>query len=284
VQQTLKEDPHQIDSPNVTIATFAARSLRMLIARAENTARMILNLPATTRRLVLPLALALFVLIVIGLADSLFRQGQLMDFYVLAYMGMLVVYPYDEGRRYLLPVHPFLALYAFSGLEIAMRMLQAMVPVPALRSARAVAGVVTIVWLGILLTGLAEVRALAAANVSPDTSAFTNATTVEVARWVSANTRTDDVLMDDQEAILHRLTGRRTFRFPLSTDPAFLKDRVLGNGVDYIVVMNEKPYEYYNPSTVRRFGRLREENPALFEPVHHFASGTIYRVLPRAGR
>jgi hypothetical protein len=101
---------------------------------------------------------------------------------------------------------------------------------------------------------------------------------VEIADWVKANTRPSDVIMDDQYQILHRLTGRKTARFPLFTDPATITDRIHGDHVDYVVVLKEKPFEYYNPSTMRRFEAVRTLHPDSFVPVYSFDRGTVYRV------
>ena len=61
--------------------------------------------------------------------------------------------------------------------------------------------------------GLFKIGALARINLHPDPATFTNAATVQASDWVAQNTRASDVVMDDEYAIVHRLTKRRTGKF-----------------------------------------------------------------------
>ena len=230
----------------------------------------------------------LAVVVVLGFATSVLREGNLCDFYVLAYSGVLALYPYDEGTRYLLPIHPFLILYLIDGFGVVARAVKsaaASAEAPLItRAASLLPGVGMAALLAtIVAAGLFEVAALAAVNLQPDPRTFTNATTVKVSRWIIQNTDKNDVIMDDQAAIMYRLTGRKTFRFPLSTDVNFLRERVLASGVRFIVVLNERQYEYYRPSTMRRFEQLRSVDPRMFTPIYVFEQGIIYRVTLRHG-
>jgi hypothetical protein len=268
VQQVLKEDPHEIDSGKVSLTTLPRRTLHMLAIRVENMTRTLLNL----RRIPLgwknPLCLLLFVVVAAGWLTSLKTHSTPAHWYVLAYFAMLLVYPFDEGSRYLHPVQPFLALYAIAGLEALTNAVRPWWPL-ARRQLRLATAAVSV---SILVLGGQQIYAQSRIN------RFLNAATVTTADWITRNTPPDAVIMGDQYPILHRLTSRKTVRFPLSTDPRVLRSQITSAGVDFIIVLNERPYEYFSPSTMRRFATLRAEAPDSFVPVHVFESGTIYRV------
>jgi hypothetical protein len=127
--------------------------------------------------------------------------------------------------------------------------------------------------------GLFQQHGAALRNLHPEPGTFRHAPTVKVSNWIAQNTKESDIVMIDEYAILHRLTNRKTFRFPLTTDPGLLRERIIGNGVDFLVIFNEREYEYYIPSTTRRFETVRKLSPELFVSVHDFGEGVIYRVL-----
>jgi hypothetical protein len=276
-RQVLKEDPHRLDSPMVTVKTLPVRVFRMAVTRASNATMMVLNVPNLTLRKVAPLMLVLLGLVTVGFIASLIRSGALLEWYVLLYAGILLIYPYDEGMRYLYPIQPFLILYATRGIDVvhavfANRMPSLALRKPALLLAKGA------VFTGIIGMGLYQISILVRGNLHPDPSAFTNAHTIRSSNWILQNSTPGDVVMDDQDSIVYRLTGRRTFHFPLTTDPSVLRESISDNHVSLIVVPDERKYEYYDPSPAARFERLKRESPGLFVPVYRFDGGTIYRV------
>lgn len=127
-------------------------------------------------------------------------------------------------------------LYGLRGIELADAALKKVLP-PTLTLQPHLLGIVrTVLVVSLVSTGLYRVSVLAEQNLHPDQSSFTNASTVQVSRWIIDNPRPTDVIIDDQDAIVHRLTGRRTFHLPLSTDPFVLRDTVIANKVAFIVI------------------------------------------------
>ena len=86
--------------------------------------------------------------------------------------------------------------------------------------------------------------------------------------------------MDEQDAVLHRLTGRRTLHFPLTTNARTLRQAIVENRVRFVVVPVEKQYVYYSPSPARRFEDVKRLDPTRFKAAHVFDQGTIYEVVP----
>jgi len=283
-QQILKQDPHQIDSPRLSAADLPARVLRMGATRTINALRMVLNTPPIYLSWYNPIVIGFTTLVIIGLGMAIVRHPSVLEAYMVTYGGLLLLYPFDEGTRYLLPILPFLALYAADGIRTCYAWTKR-----ALGSARAwrrlafggdslLAATLALVYVAAALGGVVRIVTLAGVNLHPDPTQFTNIATMRVSDWLMQHSQATDVIMDDQWAILHRLTSRKTVRFPLTTDPATIAARIASDSVRYVVVLNEKPFEYYNPSTMRRFDRVRELHPDWFTSTHVFQDGTIYRV------
>lgn len=281
--QIVKSDPHQIDSPNITLVELPGRTVRMLRTRAVAATRTVLNLPVYLSGYN-PVTLAFLLVVGVGYIVSLSRERTVLDWYLLCYGGLLLLYPFDEGTRYLFPVQSFLALYAIDGVGILRRYgrragdARGGIVAATAGNERLLGAGMGVLVAGVLAAGGYGIWQQARQNLHPDPSQFVNARTVEVAAWVRQNTRPGDVIMNDQFAILHRLTGRRTVRFPLFTDPAVITDRLVGDSVDFVVVLKERPFEYYNPSTARRFETVLALHPGLFTPVYVFDQGTVYAV------
>jgi hypothetical protein len=66
-----------------------------------------------------PLVLIPLVLMALGLAESL-RRGQslLLGWYVIGYLGIYSLWPFEEGVRYVFPIFPFLFLFAWRGARL----------------------------------------------------------------------------------------------------------------------------------------------------------------------
>ena len=337
--QLLKKDPHQIDSPNMSVADLPSRLLSMADIRMQNAARMIFNLPSRTFTWLNPMLLLLLVVLVAGFVRALTIEGRLLDYYVLSYAGVLLTWPFDEGMRFLFPVQAFLILYAIDGLPLLFRILRSttllkmylplslacaaaiVITAFAVHAKARISGneVITLVsaagfgcyllylryvngnrpashdqavarnvsvhrsvtaavFVGICGLGLYQQQATAIQNLRPDPEAFVHAPSTTVARWVAENTDRNEVVMIDEYEIVHRLSGRKTIRFPLSTDPREITARIMEKNVGLVVVFDEKQYEYYNPSSIRRFEAVRSLHPGMFVQVHELDGGKIYRV------
>ncbi len=60
-----------------------------------------------------PLVLIPAFLLIVGLGSS-FRRGRSppLGWYVLAYLGLYSLWPFDEGARFMLPIFPLMFLFA----------------------------------------------------------------------------------------------------------------------------------------------------------------------------
>ena len=109
-------DPHR---PALGVARFAdileriPRNLRMLSAHA---AELLTNIPWISPSWVSPVVIAILAVLLAGVIRELRRPLPLPAYYLLAYVAILSVWPFDEGQRFLVPIAPLLFLFAASGL------------------------------------------------------------------------------------------------------------------------------------------------------------------------
>jgi len=344
--QLLKTDPHQIDSHNISLGDIPSRVLSMTNVRVQNAARMLFNMPSRTLIWTNPIFILFLGVLSIGFFSALVGEGKLVDYYFLSYAGVLLIWPFDEGGRFLLPIQPFLILYAINGIDrlsdileserlkkfyitlvflFATIMLYTMVNMY-LRKTMSVNDMASLIsgallcsyllylrfgkseqlilkenqsniqaatlyryascptakaalFIAMVTLGLFQLYGAALRNLHPDPGTFHHAPTVKVSNWIAQNTKENDIIMDDQYQILHRLTKRKTIRFPLITDPNLLTENIIAKNVDFLVISNEKQWEYFNPSTMKRFETVKNLNPKLFVPEYDYGQGVIYRVI-----
>lgn len=281
-QQLLKADPHELDSPTLSPLRLPGRAVELLALRVQRSTAMLLNQPYRSFSWGNPAAL-LFLLGVagtvgVGLVRSMMIRATLSDCYVLAYGGLLLLWPFDEGQRFLFPILPFLLLYAVEGVDWIGAVVTTRGPLrpwgPRLLAAGKGALFMAVVVMGIL-PSIEFAR-----RTRGSTPAMTsNAPTLAVMQWVEQNTEPDDVIMADEFAIMHRLTGRRTYRFPLLTDPARIEAIIARTSADYIVVLREDGPAYFRPGTESRFESVRMRAPERFRLVHDYGEGMVYEVV-----
>ena len=119
--QILKEDPHQIDSPKITLWKIPARIVAMGVVRTTNAMKTLFNSPSRSLGWNNPVFLLFLVVVFTGFCVSLLEGGNVSDWYVFSYIGMLLLYPFDEGTRYIFPIQPFLYVYGIIGMERIIR-------------------------------------------------------------------------------------------------------------------------------------------------------------------
>lgn len=114
-------DPHRPGLGAASVADILARipeNLRLLTAHASE---MLTNLDWVSPLWTSPLLVAVVVLLGAGVLRELRRSVPLPAYYLLGYVGVLTLWPFDEGQRFLVPIFPLLALFAFSGGRTAAR-------------------------------------------------------------------------------------------------------------------------------------------------------------------
>ena len=130
---------------------------------------------------------------------------------------------------------------------------------------------------GVLLAvGMFQQAAIARTNLAPDPSKYPHYSSADCASWL--RTAGDGVVMAQQSAILHRLTGRRTVSFPITSDPQLIAETVTREKVRYLVVDDPVKYEYFFPTEDERWRNIERAYPLMFQLVHRGPGYRVYEV------
>jgi hypothetical protein len=130
-----------------------------------------------------------------------------------------------------------------------------------------------VVWI-LLAVGLFQQAAIARTNLGPDPPKYLHYNSADCASWL--RTTGDGVVMAQQSAIIHRLSGRRTVSFPITSDPQLIVDIVTREKVRYLIVNDHVEYEYFSPTEEERWRNIERAYPLMFQLVHR---GPGYRVF-----
>ena len=132
-----------------------------------------------------------------------------------------------------------------------------------------IAGVVILVAVGVF-----QVAGNARMNLAPDASSFLHHASADFSSWL--NGAKDGVVMAQQSAIVHRLTGRKVVDFPITSDAKVIATVIAREVVRYVVVNDQVKYEYSFPTEEERLHRIGTAYPSLLHLVYR---GPGYRVF-----
>jgi hypothetical protein len=166
VDQWLALDPHAPDRGRAPLGAWAARCAEQFVREARHVAEIALHADWLPARAWPPWMAASVLLVGLGLARELRRKPPLAGVFLLASLVVLWTWPFDEGRRFLMPFVPLLLLCGWSGVRIAVRSTRER-PARAARLVLACAGAASLgAWLDAATTarpfGASEWLALAA--------------------------------------------------------------------------------------------------------------------------
>jgi hypothetical protein len=117
-RQLLSNDPRLGDSGRASMAAVLLRTLENAPIQLAHASEILTNLPWLKPSWFSPFILAAAALLLIGWRAELRRSNPLAGWYFLAYMGIILIWPFDEGTRYLVPVTPLLFFFTASGIRI----------------------------------------------------------------------------------------------------------------------------------------------------------------------
>jgi len=110
------EDPHNPDLGPLTLPSFIGRALQKLLMEGRHVAEVLSNLRWLPREVPSPLLVFSLLLCGLGLRAELRRRNPLVGWVALAYAALIVLWPYDEGRRFVMPFVPVIFVLATAGL------------------------------------------------------------------------------------------------------------------------------------------------------------------------
>jgi hypothetical protein len=123
--QFLLKDPQEPELGVAGIADLAGRVGYFASAQLTRFTQLLIPLPWVDVLWFSPLVLVPAFLLIVGIGSS-FRRGRwpLVAWYVLAYLSLYSLWPFDEGARFMLPIFPLMFLFAWRGLRVALDWLQ----------------------------------------------------------------------------------------------------------------------------------------------------------------
>ena len=162
--QFLIKNPLEPELGRAGIADLAGRVGYFAAAQLTRFTQLLLPVPWLDVLWFSPLVLVPAFLLIVGAGSSLRqRRSPLLAWYVVAYLGLYSLWPFDEGARFILPVFPLMFLFAWRGLRTILGRLQRG-PTPAERRVLllALTGMAVTAWLAYLQRDSPGRQALAA--------------------------------------------------------------------------------------------------------------------------
>ncbi|MCK6444864.1 MAG: hypothetical protein L6Q99_00580 [Planctomycetes bacterium] len=120
VGQWLAADPRAPDLGSADAGTWFARGFEKLPVEARHAAEILTQIDWLPARIWVPWTLAAALLVGLGLRRDLARSNPIAGWLLVASALVLVSWPYDEGRRFLMPFVPLLLLFARDGLRVTL--------------------------------------------------------------------------------------------------------------------------------------------------------------------
>jgi hypothetical protein len=116
VSQMLMKDPHRPLLGTATLTDLASRPFAFAVAQMTHFSGIVLRLNWLEPRWFSPLAAIPFLCVSVGIVVSIVRaRSSLPAWYLLAYLTLYALWPFDEGARFIVPVFPVMALFAWRG-------------------------------------------------------------------------------------------------------------------------------------------------------------------------
>ena len=116
LNQIQMEDPQRPDLGKASGMDLAARALKNLPTQSAHVSELVTRISWVDQRIWSPLALVPIALVLLGVLVSICdNAGQLEDWYFPAYTGLYLLWPFDEGPRFIFPVFPLVWVYLWRG-------------------------------------------------------------------------------------------------------------------------------------------------------------------------
>ena len=117
VRLLLLADPEQPDLGRASVAQIATRIATNAVKQAAHAGELLTQIPWLKPTWYSPVAL-LIALVVAGWWRHLRSGGAFGALYFASYLAIMLVWPFDEGGRFLVPLAPLLLLYAVQGVRL----------------------------------------------------------------------------------------------------------------------------------------------------------------------
>ena len=278
--QFLLVDPHHPDLGQAGVGDILVRLPRAAISQAAHAAEVLTGLPWVNPSWVSPLVVIVLLVCGLGWWIEFRRPNQLTAWYAVCYAGVLLLWPFDEGQRFLVPALPLLFLFfaaggrtltAWSGTSVTHRLGRRWAWMRLLMPAGAT------LWLAAFAFEAShlESRRVSIYRLGPD--GVPDVPVRYAVEWVRAHTAPGDVVMAANYATLHYWTHRLTVPLPITGRAAIMVAALERTRPRFIVIEDPPDHPYYFPVEPERLQVLERSFPGEFEPQYRFPGGQIYR-------
>jgi hypothetical protein len=111
----LMMDPHEPDLGRTTILSMLARIPGALAVQLTHLAEVATGIPWMLVTWLSPVTIALAISLGVGLYHELRSPNPVLGWYAMGYGAILLLWPFDEGVRFIFPIFPFLILLIWQG-------------------------------------------------------------------------------------------------------------------------------------------------------------------------
>lgn len=119
------KDPHQPDLGPAAPSDLVRRLATRVQGEAAHQVELLTNIPWLKPMWSSPLVLLIISLVVVGWRREFHRPGPIAAWYAAAYLVVLLLWPFDEGVRFSLPLLPLLVIFLINGVRATMRWISA---------------------------------------------------------------------------------------------------------------------------------------------------------------
>ena len=266
-------NPEYPDSGMVTPAGAMARLPRHAVRRALDVTGLLGNVEYLPAILALP-AVGFALLLGLGWWQEVAGPAPFAAWYAFCLLGILLLWPFGEGDRLLLPLLPMLLLYLVRGVrlvrDVTVRWLGASALAPWWPRAA---------WAGMALVavmGVRHIRAEGGANLRAEVATGPHASVHYASLWLREHLLPGQLVIAEDQAPLALMTGHRVIRLPPTGRAAVLREAVEHWRPAYVVINDSIPYPFLRPQEEERLAILQQAMPGRLREVERHAGGRIY--------
>lgn len=222
-----------------------------------------------------PYVYLLSAMCLLGWGIGLFRQRSVLEYYTFFYGCVFLLWPYNLGERFLIPILPMIFYYTLQPLVLVFDRMNRYTSsqlhgriVPILRTATLILITLGIISLNssIVVPLIREERQKPYPYGGP-TSEFT-----QVIEWVRNHTPENSVIaMKNINGAFLISNERKSFMIPMINNPQERLDIIMRNGVTHVITIN-------TVVSVRDLNSLIRRYPKRFREIHRIGEHTIYEV------
>jgi len=240
---------------------------------ALHTARVVFFYYPWVSRTVLPLLLAL---VIFGsFLWCAVRRRTILEYYMLFYMGMLLLLPVENPQRYLVPLIPFIWYYFFTGISRLLAWLRGQVLMHKPDYQGGVALATALLALALLIVN--ATMAVRANVIDRGREGYYHVVGedryVSIVPWVKAHTSPDSVFMWAKPSLRFLWTERKAVGYPRTKSTEDALRSIRQAHVDYVVV------DAFSDVTQRLLRPVVEKYPEYFSLVYKDDVSEVYRVV-----